>query len=66
MVKVNNIASALAQYERAILIDHNEYALSNKVLCLNKLKNYQQAVSTAAEGIKKIIRFNVGTAGAKV
>jgi len=64
-VKVNNIASALAQYERAILIDHNEYA-PNKVLCLNKLKNYQQAVSTAAEGIKKIIRFNVGTAGAKV
>jgi len=47
-VKINNIPSALAQYERAILIDHNEYALSNKVLCLNKNKEFQQAISTAA------------------
>jgi hypothetical protein len=35
------MAGAMAQYERAILIDHNEYALSNKVLCLNKTKQYQ-------------------------
>lgn len=42
------MAGALGQYEQAILIDHNEYALSNKVLCLNKSKKYEQAISTAS------------------
>jgi tetratricopeptide (TPR) repeat protein len=60
-VKVNSFQNAQAQYDKSIQIDHNEYALSNKVLCLNKLKDYRNAIETAIEGIKKITRFNVGT-----
>lgn len=61
LVKVNDITNALVQYNQAISIDHNEYALSNKVLCLNKIKDYKNSVTVAADGIKKIVKFNVGT-----
>jgi len=41
------------------MLDFNEYAISNKVLCLNKLQDHKKALECAGEGVKKIIRFNV-------
>lgn len=35
--------------------------MSNKVLCLNKIKEYRSAVEVASEGIKKLTKFNVAT-----
>jgi tetratricopeptide (TPR) repeat protein len=61
LVKLNNYQSALSLYNKSIEIDQNEYSMSNKVLCLNKIKDFKNAVTTAGEGIKKITKFNVGT-----
>jgi predicted negative regulator of RcsB-dependent stress response len=40
LVKLNNHESAIISYNKAIQVDENEYAISNKVLCLNKIKQH--------------------------
>jgi tetratricopeptide (TPR) repeat protein len=62
LVKLNNYLKAIGHYDWAIEIDHNEYAISNKVLCLNKVKDYKNAIANAGEGLKKIAKFNAGSA----
>ena len=39
-MKSGNFEKAINYYDQAISVDKNEYAISNKGLCLNKIKNY--------------------------
>lgn len=53
-MKRNNHNEALKKYDEAIKVDNNEYAISNKCLCLNKEKRFKESIETAEIGLKKV------------
>lgn len=61
LVKRNAYSEAVAYYDRAIGIDRNEYALSNKSLCLNKLSRFEDSITVCEEGIK-LVEDQIATA----
>ena len=63
LTKVNSQEAAISHYENSIRKDNNEYAYSNKVLCLNKLGHFEEAIRTAETAIKQLEYFNLGSAG---
>lgn len=59
-VRLNNHQAALPHYQQSIETDENEYAVSNKILCLNKLKDYSNSATLAEKTIKRVSNFNIG------
>lgn len=60
-MKLNNPEAAIKSYEKAIEVDENEYAISNKVLCFNKVREFTKSLEEAERGIKRLLTFNVAT-----
>ena len=58
-VKLGKYEKAIDYYEQSISVDSNEYSISNKALCLNKISSYSQSIETANEGIERINQFNL-------
>ncbi len=54
LVKRNNYKEAIKYYDQSIQVDNNEYAISNKCLCLNKDSMFKESIELADLGIKKL------------
>lgn len=60
-MKRNNYKEAIKHYDEAIGIDSNEYALSNKCLCLNKQNEHTESMEAAEIGLKKLSEFGLAS-----
>ena len=58
-MKLGQYEKAIHFYDQSISVDRNEYSISNKALCLNKISSYGQSIETANEGIERINQFNL-------
>lgn len=58
-VKREKYSEAIEEYNKSISIDGNEYSISNKSLCLNKLNRFEESSQNAEKGLEIMQEFGV-------
>lgn len=62
-MKNQKYSEAINHYNSSIEIDNNEYSLSNKSLCLNKVERYDESAETVERGLEIMNNFSVNSYG---